>query len=440
MATPVIPFENPRRRTQVAEAFEQERGGRLPSSQARIGLTLNLGRKLISRLAEDFRTGRLAFSPLKGRTDKDAGLKEIALWRPGIKDVLSNYLLGFSLSYEHARTQGPIYNIRVRIFSQATLRFGKSEDTYRRLVVEIADQLASYFNSESFKELLAQEGYVPRNYTGDDFVESYELSAHPTIRQEVSTKGDKNCDELLRIGDSIRNAEDANSIGTLTLFVRWNDQNCILGAGHVIARCGGVATIGTDVLWARGGNEPRKPVGPYVHPAVLTFADEQPAPLDAAIARINPEFRVEGNVFRRPGRGKRTISVTGFGQIAPTAQNCRPPVKIVGRGQRQVDAEIVGINAAFASVGITGDLYFYEGLLEIRQRAANSTLPREKSILTLGGDLGAGLYVVSEDGSTADFVGIVVGGNGKGGAIGLAYAVDAGSVFAALQLGMRPVP
>jgi hypothetical protein len=439
----IVRLPESNRQQHYAEAFEKTGGGSRPAVPPP-PLTLDIGKALVARLAKDFRGGKLQLDvpPIWGRVKKDAGVVEVMSWQPGEMDLAGRFLLGFSLSYEFQSDRGQAYHIRVRIFSDAALRVSRRDNKFKQFIVWFGNRLAQYANADDFRPLLlSHSGDEPRNFTGIDLVSWYELSAHPLVHQDVAHRADKSRDHIVRIGDSIRHSgASPDDVGTLTLFVKWQSQVSALGAAHVLANRG-LATIGTSVLWERGGDDPRRPIGPYVHPADLRFADGQVAPLDAAIARIDPNLFVEGNLIRRPGRGKRTIRVSGYRRIEPTENNRRPSIKLVGRGQRLVDAEIIGINAAVPTVARNGDLYFYEDLLELRRPARiQSKSPRKKSILTLGGDSGAGVYAVAKDGAAADFGGLVVCGNGRSGVSGLAYAINADRIFEALKLELEKMP
>ncbi len=363
-------------------------------------------------------------------------MQEIRPWHPQHNEegIDGRYLLGFSLSYEHFGSLGEVYSIRVRAFSDAALRCSNRDSNYNQFVVAIGNRIAAYAGEPEIAGLFP-ESTDPKSFRGVDFADCFQVTAHPPVRHSVERTPGKSSDEMLRVGDSIRHADCADGVGTLSLFVRWGNTDCALGAAHVVARDG--AKVGTDILWARSRSDPKRPVGRYVHPGNVAFEDGQAAPLDAAIFEIGPSLQAEGNVFRRPGKGERSYRVTDCCTIVPSQQNRRPPVKIVARGQRIVDAEVVGLNAFFTAVAANGDLYKYDDMLEIRLPPGRNDLPRQRATLTLGGDSGAGLYVVDEDGPSAQYAGMVVCGNGKSGDGGLAYALGSDAIFQGLELTLR---
>jgi hypothetical protein len=425
-------------RQSTQEAFRLETATRPARSGRGPVMTRSAAAAILVRLVADFRSGELqsTIPPLHGRLTQAAAVEPIQPWRPHeiASGITGRYLLGFSLSYEHFGSRGEVYSIRVRVFSDATLRCTNSDSNYNQFVVAIGSRIAMYAREPDIAGLFPEQTN-PKAFQGVDFADCFRVTAHPPVRPAVEKKLGKNSDEVLRVGDSIRHADSVDGIGTLSLFVQWQGTDCALGAAHVVAREN--AKTGTDILWARTNSDQNKPVGRYVHPQNVSFSAGSDAPLDAAIFAINPSLQVEGNSFRRPGKGERSYRVKDFCTIVPSQENRRPPVKIVARGQRIVDAEVVAINASFTAVAANGDLYQYDNMLEIRLPSDRKELPKQRSTLTLGGDSGAGLYVVEDDCSLARYAGMVVCGNGKLGEAGLAYALGSDAIFEGLQLTLR---
>lgn len=430
MTTPakILPFDPEQRNKKAFQKTDPEQVFTRPAPI----ITRAIGEALIRGLTDAFRAGLLQqhLPNLEAKPAGGNGIAEIQPWQPGQTDLAQRYLLGFSLSLEHNTSVGASYRIFVRIHSAAQVYAGKKRQSFDNFIVQIGDRIAALANepqlAAQFHPAVAQGAFV-----GADFIRRYEVSCHRLVRLLLEGRRDATQGDI-RIGDSIVHSDDETAMGTVTLFVKKEGQPFVLGAGHLVT-CMGQAAPETDILRVKKGIPATEPIGTYRFPPAMSFLDEQPAPLDAALFAVGQGRVIEGNKFRRPGLGEREYKVTGITVTEPTLDVKRPLVKVVGRNQRLVDGEVRAINASFTAVSPNGDLFHYDKMLEL--------LPPEKkagseaaATFTEGGDSGSGVFVLDPKKSCALFTGMIVAGNGRKGAAGIAYALPVAAIIEGLGI------
>lgn len=431
MTTPakILPFDPERRNKKAFQKTDPEQVSTRPAPI----ITRAIGEALIRGLTDAFRAGLLQqhLPNLEAKPAGGNGIAEIQPWEPGQADLAQRYLLGFSLSLEHNTSVGASYKIFVRIHSAAQIYAGRKRQSFNNFISEIGNRIAALANepqlAAQFHPAVAQGAFA-----GIDFIRRYEVSCHRLVRLLLKGGRDATPADEIRIGDSIVHSDDETAMGTVTLFVKKEGQPFVLGAGHLVTRMG-QAALETDILRVKKGIPATEAIGTYRFPPAMPFVDEQPAPLDAALFAVGKGRVIEGNNFRRPGLGERKYKVTGITVPQPTRDVNRPLVKVVGRKQRLVDVEVHAINASFTAVSPNGDLFHYDGMLELRPPEKKSGT-EAATTFTEGGDSGSGVFVLDPERSCALFAGMIVAGNGKKGAGGLAYALPVDAIIEGLGI------